>query len=40
MDSIRTKLMILPDNTVVYPSHGLDTIIDAEYRGSPLLQSF
>jgi len=40
MNSIYTKLMILPDNTIVYPGHGPDTTIGAERRGNPFLQSF
>ena len=38
MDSLRTKLMGLPDDTVVYPGHGPDTTIGAERRGNPFLQ--
>ena len=38
MNSIHTKLMILPDNTVVYPGHGPDTTIGAERRGNPFLR--
>jgi glyoxylase-like metal-dependent hydrolase (beta-lactamase superfamily II) len=30
IDSIRTKLFVLPDDTVVYPGHGQDTTIGAE----------
>ena len=37
MDSIHTKLMVLPDNTIVYPGHGPDTTIGAERRGNPFL---
>ena len=37
MDSIHTKLMILPDNTVVYPGHGPDTTIGTERKGNPFL---
>jgi len=37
MDSIHTKLMILPDNTIVYPGHGPDTTIGTERRGNPFL---
>ena len=39
MNSIHTKLMILPDNTAVYPGHGPDTTISAERRGNPFLQN-
>ena len=38
MNSIQTKLMTLPDNTVVYPGHGDETTIGAERRGNPYLQ--
>jgi len=38
MTSIRTKLMSLPDNTVVYPGHGSDTTIGAERRHNPFLR--
>ena len=38
MDSLRTKLMGLPDDTIVYPGHGPDTTIGAERRGNPFLQ--
>ncbi len=37
MNSIHTKLMILPDNTIVYPGHGLDTTIGGERRGNTFL---
>jgi len=37
MNSIHTKLMILPDDTIVYPGHGPDTTIDTERRGNPFL---
>ena len=37
MNSIHTKLMILPDNTAVYPGHGPDTTIGTERRGNPFL---
>jgi len=39
MNSIYTKLMILPDNTVVYPGHGPDTTIGTERRENPFLRS-
>ncbi len=38
MNSIHTKLMILPDNTIVYPGHGPDTTIGTERRGNPFLR--
>jgi len=36
--SIREKLMVLPDETIVYPGHGPATIIGDERRGNPFLQ--
>ncbi len=38
MGSIQTKLMMLPDDTIVYPGHGGQTTIGAERRGNPYLQ--
>jgi len=38
MNSIYTKLMILPDNTIVYPGHGPETTIGTERRGNPFLR--
>ncbi len=35
LDSIRQKLMILPDNTVIFPGHGRETTIGAERRDNP-----
>lgn len=37
MESIRTKLMTLPDDTVVYPGHGPDTTIGVERGFNPFL---
>ena len=37
MNSIHTKLMVLPDSTIVYPGHGPETTIGAERRGNPFL---
>ena len=37
MDSIHTKLMVLPDETIVYPGHGPESTIGAERRGNPFL---
>ena len=37
MNSIHTKLMTLPDNTIVYPGHGPETTIGTERRGNPFL---
>lgn len=38
MNSLHTKLMVLPDNTVVYPGHGPGTTIGTERRGNPFLR--
>ena len=39
LESIRTKLMTLPDDTIVYPGHGPETIISAERQANPFLVS-
>ncbi len=38
MNGIHTKLMTLPDNTIVYPGHGPETTIGAERQGNPFLR--
>jgi len=38
MDSIHTKLMVLPDETRVYPGHGPDSTIATERRANPFLR--
>jgi len=38
MNSIREKLMVLPDETIVHPGHGPATTIGDERRGNPFLQ--
>ena len=38
MNSIREKLMVLPDETIVYPGHGPATTIGDERHGNPFLQ--
>ncbi len=37
MDSIKNRLMTLPDKTIVYPGHGPSTTIGEERRGNPFL---
>ncbi len=37
IDSIKSKLMSLPDDTIVYPGHGPPTTIGEEKRGNPFL---
>ncbi len=39
MNSLHTKLMVLPDSTVVYPGHGPKTTIGTEREGNPFLRS-
>jgi len=38
LTSLHTKLMVLPDNTIVYPGHGPESTIGAERRGNPFLR--
>jgi hydroxyacylglutathione hydrolase len=38
LESIRDKLLTLPDETVVYPGHGPETTIGDERRHNPFLQ--
>ena len=38
IQSIKTELLTLPDDTTVYPGHGPSTTIGAERRGNPFLQ--
>jgi glyoxylase-like metal-dependent hydrolase (beta-lactamase superfamily II) len=38
MDSLVHKLLTLPDDTVVYPGHGLTTTIGAERQNNPFLR--
>jgi hydroxyacylglutathione hydrolase len=35
INSIQTRLMTLPDNTIIYPGHGRETTIGAERRDNP-----
>ena len=37
VDSITTKLLTLPDSTIVYPGHGPTTTIGAEKRYNPYI---
>lgn len=37
MDSIITRLMVLPDDTIVYPGHGSSTTIGTERKRNPFL---
>ena len=38
INSLHTKLMILPDETMVYPGHGPETKIGEERQGNPFLR--
>lgn len=38
LQSIKTKLMVLPDDTIVYPGHGNRTTIGREKRMNPYLK--
>ena len=40
LESIRSKLMGLPDTTVVYPGHGPETTIATERQGNPFLEDW
>jgi len=40
MNSIKTKLLALPDNTKVFPGHGPVTTVGEERRSNPFLQDF
>lgn len=35
INSIQTRLMVLPDDTIIYPGHGRETTIGAERRDNP-----
>lgn len=37
LNSIRTRLLVLPDDLTVYPGHGRETTIGAERRDNPYL---
>jgi len=39
MDSIHTRLLTLPDDTIVCPGHGPSTTIGTERQGNPFLNS-
>jgi len=38
MNSIRSKLLTLPDDTIVHPGHGPDSTISTEKRANPFLK--
>ena len=37
--SLQTKLLVLPDETIVFPGHGPATTIGAERESNPFLQN-
>ena len=37
-NSIKTKILTLPDDTIVHPGHGPDTIIETEKKSNPFLK--
>lgn len=39
INSIITRLMVLPDNTTIYPGHGRETTIGAERRDNPYVKN-
>jgi glyoxylase-like metal-dependent hydrolase (beta-lactamase superfamily II) len=39
INSIRSKLFVLPPSTVVYPGHGNETTIEREMKSNPYLSS-
>ncbi len=39
LDSIVTRLMVLPDKTIIYPGHGPQSTIGAERQWNPFLRS-
>ena len=38
INSINSRLLVLPENTIVYPGHGPETTIGVEKRNNPFLQ--
>jgi glyoxylase-like metal-dependent hydrolase (beta-lactamase superfamily II) len=38
IESIREKLLVLPDEMVVYPGHGPETTIGAERENNPFIR--
>ncbi len=38
MNSIKTEILTLPDETIVHPGHGPDTTIEAEKKSNPFLK--
>jgi hydroxyacylglutathione hydrolase len=40
ISSIQSRLMSLPDDTVIYPGHGRETTIGAERRNNPFIKNW
>ncbi|MBE6311201.1 MAG: MBL fold metallo-hydrolase [Bacteroidales bacterium] len=40
IDSIRTKVLTLPDDTILYPGHGTSTFVEEERDYNPFLNPF
>jgi hydroxyacylglutathione hydrolase len=40
IDSIHTRLMVLPDDTIIYPGHGRETTIGAERKDNPFIRGW
>lgn len=40
ISSIKEKLMVLPESTIVYPGHGYETSIGSEIRSNPFLNLY
>jgi len=40
IDSIRARLMVLPDSTIIYPGHGRETTIGAERKNNPYVRGW
>ena len=38
INAVSTKLLTLPDDTVVYPGHGPSTTVGQEKKSNPYLQ--
>jgi len=37
MDSIKQKILPLPDSTIIYPGHGPETILGDEKKNNPFI---
>ena len=39
LDSIHARLMVLPDDTIIYPGHGRETTVGAERQNNPYVRN-